>query len=248
MFDEKTKQELKYYVYMLLDPQYNKPFYIGKGKDDRVFSHLACALTEEDISNAKYEKIREINLSGQIPTHVIIRHGLSESEAYQIEASLIDTLSHCGMLLLNKVGGHNSMEKGLMSCDEITRLYNAEPINSIMPNCILININGQYKRGIDRKSIYDATKEIWAIKKDKIPHLKYVLSEYKGLIVEVYEVNNWYEKERGYMPTSKRFGQTRIGYGFNGNIAPEEIRNQYINKSVAHTKKKGSANPVRYNL
>ena len=65
MFDEKSRQELKYYVYMLLDPTDNKPFYVGKGIDNRVFNHLACALTDIDTSNAKYDKIREISQNGQ---------------------------------------------------------------------------------------------------------------------------------------------------------------------------------------
>ena len=38
------------------------------------------------------------------------------------------------------------------------------------------------------------------------------------------------------------------GYGFNGVVAPDEIRNLYINKSVAHTKKRGAAQVIRYNL
>ena len=34
MFDEKTKQNLKYYVYLLIDSTTNQPFCVGKGKDD----------------------------------------------------------------------------------------------------------------------------------------------------------------------------------------------------------------------
>jgi hypothetical protein len=70
MFDEKSRQALKYYVYMLLDPTDNKPFYVGKGIDNRVFNHLACALTDTDTSNAKYDKIREIIQSGQTVKHI----------------------------------------------------------------------------------------------------------------------------------------------------------------------------------
>lgn len=248
MFDEKSRQELKYYVYMLLNPSDNKPFYVGKGIDNRVFNHLACALTDIDTSNAKYDKIREITQSGQTVKHIIVRHGLSESEAFQIEASLIDTLTYCGLFLSNIVGGHNSIEKGLMTSEEIIRLYNAQPLDKIGTDCILININRKYERAKGGQSIYQATKETWTIRKSRLNQLKYVLSEYRGLIVEVFEVVEWYEKERGYLPHSKKFGQTKIGYGFNGFPAPEEIRNLYLNKSIAHTKKKGAASAIRYNI
>lgn len=248
MFDEKTRQQLNYYVYMLIDPTDNKPFYIGKGLENRVFNHLSCALTDLDTTNAKYDKIREINNCGQTVGHIIVRHGLTELEAFQIEASLIDTLSYCGILLSNQVGGHNSIEKGLMTSEEIIRLYNAEPLEKIDDNCILININKKYQRGKGESSIYSATKETWTIRKDKLPNLKYILSEYRGLVVEVYEVRDWYEKERGFTSKAKRHGQTKIGFGFNGEVASDEIRKKYINKSIAHTKKKGAASAIRYNL
>jgi len=48
--------------------------------------------------------------------------------------------------------------------------------------------------------------------------------------------------------SSGLFRQTKIGFGFNGEIAPAEIRDKYINKSIAHLKKKGAASAIRYNL
>jgi hypothetical protein len=69
-----------------------------------------------------------------------------------------------------------------------------------------------------------------------------------GLIVEVFEVENWYEKERGYNSAAKKFGLTKIGYGFTGSVAPFEIRNLYINKSIHGSKKKGAGSVIRYSL
>ena len=90
MFDEKTRQQLNYYVYMLVDPIDKKPFYIGKGFANRVFDHLNCALTDIDVISAKYDKIRKITSSNNIVEHIILRHSLTEIEAYTVEASLID--------------------------------------------------------------------------------------------------------------------------------------------------------------
>ncbi len=251
MFDEKTIQNLGYYVYVLIDPDNMIPFYIGKGKGNRVFDHLNCSIDLE-IESSKYEKIRSINNLNKEVLHLIVRHGLSEKLAYEIEASLIDIFDFLNINSISKIenlqGGHNSIEKGLMTVDEVKRLYNAEKLESIGNNCIVININANYKRGSGKDAIYQATKEIWTIDKNKINNIKFVLSEYKGLIVEVFEVENWYEKERGYNIGAKKFGQTKIGFGFNGIIAPNEIRKEYFNKSIIHLKKRGAAQPIRFNL
>ena len=238
---------------MLLDPSDNKPFYVGKGIDNRVFNHLAGALIDTDTSNTKYDKIREIVKNGQTVKHIIVRHGLSESEAFQIEASLIDTLTYCGLLLSNIVNGHNSIEKGLMTSEEIVRLYNAQPLNKMGSDCVLININRTYKRGNGTNPIYQATKETWLISEWRLPQIKYVLSEFKGLIVEIFEVKNWYPKQRSKNKTIDKERNIKIqvevtGYGFDGIVAPDEIRNLYINKSVAHLKQRGAAQVIRYNL
>lgn len=247
MFDEKTKQNLKYYVYLLIDPITGTPFYVGKGKDDRVFDHLKCALEMERLSD-KYDRIREIENVNKKVEHIIVRHGLSEKEAFEIEASLIDVLDFLKSGLTNMIGGQRSIEKGLMSSDEIRRLYNALPLDEIPSDTIIININKNYKRGNTEDAIYSATKEIWTIDKSRIPNLKFVLSEYRGLIVEAFQVDRWYEKERGFNLGSKKYGQTKIGYGFDGQIAPFEIRSKYLNKSISHIKTRGSATVIRYKI
>ena len=127
----------------------------------------------------------------------------------------------------------------------------------------MININKTYERGNGTNPIYRATKETWLISDRKIPNIKFVLSEFRGLIVEVFEVEEWYKKLRPKNKT-KRDQQGKpilndkgkpikeivevIGYGFIGKPAPDKIRNLYINKSVAHIKQKGAAQVIRYNF
>ena len=251
MFDEKTKLALKYYVYLLVNPETKTPFYVGKGTGNRVFNHLKNA-KDGRLGTDKLDHIQSILKKYKSVEHIIVRHGLNEKTAYQIEASLIDTFRFIptfnDFVRGNIQGGMNSIENGLMSCEEVKRKYNAAPLNLIPKNTIIININGSYKNASGTDKIYMATKERWRMKDPTAGQIKYVLSEYKGLIVEVFEVNKWYAIERQYNPGSKKYGQTYKGYGFNGQVASNKVRDLYINKSVAHKKKRGASNPIIYNL
>lgn len=247
MFDEKTEKHMGYYVYMLIDPRNDKPFYIGKGVNNRVFDHIKFAINNPTYNSEKCDKIREIGAENV--KHVILTHGLaSEKDAYRIEAIAIDLLSFSGIQLTNEVSGHHISESGIMTTEEIIRLYSAQQLNSIGDDCIIININGQYDRAMGSNGIYMATKEIWRIAQWRLKKIKYVLSEYRGLIVEVFEVNNWYPKERPYGMNTKKAGQYYLGYGFDGQIAKKNVRDLYINKSIAHKKARGKANPITYHL
>lgn len=250
-FDEKTISHLKYYVYLLIDPIKNEPFYVGKGKGNRVFCHVEDALKSE-VSNEKFEQIRRIKESGHQVLHVIVRHGLSEQVAYEIESALLDTFKFVPVLNNfvngNIQGGVNSIEKGLMSTNELMRIYNAESLNEIGEDCVIININKSYVRGNLNDGIYQATKQTWRMRDPRGSILKYVLSEYKGLIVEVFEVEEWYTNVRPFNRNSKKEGQNYLGFGFNGKVADDSIRDHYINKSIMDKKVRGNANVIRYSL
>ena len=74
-FNRNTIDNLKFYVYGLKDPFTNKYFYIGKGKANRVFSHVNQKI-KRGIDDPKYEKIQEIRSQGGKVKIDIIRHGL----------------------------------------------------------------------------------------------------------------------------------------------------------------------------
>ncbi|WP_010177156.1 LEM-3-like GIY-YIG domain-containing protein [Aquimarina agarilytica] len=239
MFDNKTIEQLGYYVYALINPETNIPFYIGKGIGNRVFNHKYDAENLEDVASLKLDIIRAILDKGLAVKHIIIRHGLKESEAFDVEASLIDFGNYIGFNLSNIVEGHHVGYKGLMTTDEIIRLHNAEPLNELLHPIIIININKKYKRGEAFDFIYQATKQGWVISEQRRNTVRYALSEYTGIIIEVFEILEWYE-----IPIT----ETKSRWGFNGKVASDEVRDIYINKSIAHTKKKGAANPIKYRL
>ena len=60
---------------------------------------------------------------------------------------------------------------------------------------------------------------------------------------KVIEINNNGQLEKWYsVPGYKN------RWGFHGRRAIDRVRVNYINKSISHHKKRGAANPVRYNL
>ena len=75
MFDINTIKELGYYVYMLIDPRDGKPFYVGKGKENRVFQHIEDAINNPSISSDKYDTIRDIIAANMNVVHLIVCHG-----------------------------------------------------------------------------------------------------------------------------------------------------------------------------
>lgn len=126
-------------------------------------------------------------------------------------------------------------------------LYASEPLFNIDNDCIIININKTYnKNNPTPDNIYNATKETWTINKNKLNSIKYVLSEYNGIIIEVFMVLNWYQKIRQY--NTKKYGKTKLAYGFNGTIDYDDIRNKYLFKSIKHCNKKGNINVIRYSI
>ena len=118
-FSPEVCREIGYYVYRLVDPRNGQTFYVGKGKNNRVFAHAKCALKdyadvdynpeEDDDESLKYRTIRKIKDAGLEVIYIIERYHLSERDAFLIESVLIDTYS-IKRELTNKIKGYESTE------------------------------------------------------------------------------------------------------------------------------------------
>lgn len=248
-FSQKTKEELKYYVYVLIDPRDNKVFYVGKGNANRVFSHISESV-ENPRDTEKLETIRAIKKDNQKVKHYIIRHGLEESEAFLVESVLIDFLTFKDFSEVSKitniVAGHHSFDQGIKTVEECEILYNCKELDckDIKHNILVININKTYNIGkkksrnpiYDRPDIYEATRGWWVLNIDRAKNIDYVLAEYKGIIRAIFEPQKW-------LQNIENRGKTR--WGFEGyEVRDKEVLNIYMNKEVP--KIKGMANPIRY--
>jgi hypothetical protein len=79
-----------YYVYELIDPRVNLPFYVGKGKNDRVYFHLSEKSRAKSENKRKYNKIQKIRENGHEPEIKIVKYFEDENDAYDYEEILIE--------------------------------------------------------------------------------------------------------------------------------------------------------------
>jgi len=87
-----------YYVYVYIDPRNYEEFYYGKGKGNRKKAHL-----NDESDTEKTKIIKAIQKEGLEPIIKVVAKGLSESEAFLIEKTLIWKL---GKNLTNISSGH----------------------------------------------------------------------------------------------------------------------------------------------
>ena len=80
-----------YYVYELIDPRVNLPFYVGKGKEKRVYFHLSEKSRAKSDNFKKFDKIKKIRKEGYEPEVKIVQYFEDENDAYEYEEKLIRT-------------------------------------------------------------------------------------------------------------------------------------------------------------
>lgn len=229
--NQSTIEKLEYYVYLLKDPTNGEIFYVGKGKGNRINSHsLEALVVGEDKSN-KIKRIREITAGGRDIELVVLRHGLAEKEAFEIEAAAIDLV---GGTLTNIMGGHHSDERGLMSLKDIELKYQAEPA-VFKHNVLLIKVNKYYTYDMTADELYYRTRSAWRISQENASKVEVACAVYRGIIREVYIPESW-----------NRHPDRSGRWEFVGRVAAKPVRNLYIDKSVKHLMKKGEQTPFRY--
>lgn len=82
-----------YYVYILVDPRTDTPFYVGKGTGNRAFAHTKQIKAGRSTENPfKDAVIRKILAEGHEPAVVIFDEFQDEDSAYDLEEHIIAEL------------------------------------------------------------------------------------------------------------------------------------------------------------
>lgn len=257
-FSVGTSEQLQDYIYRYEDPQTNLVFYVGRGKGNRVFSHLFEA--DANVSGPKTDKIRQIWNAGNDVNIVIHRHGLSEEQAILAEQVLIDAYPSAlrdrecdgGEGLTNKVRGTGA-EFGSENVFSLNQRYSAEAATVDFPCLVVFLTYGWAEskpnrdKGADQKHLYEKTRGNWAgINPTKYPNVHYAIAVANGIIRQVYKIdpNSWKSSDRTLdgMPIPSRMRR----WNFEGRVADDKAN--LIGKLSPIVRQKGSQRPVRWYL
>lgn len=214
-FSQLTQEALGYYVYLLKTPQ-DTVFYVGKGTGNRVYAHVNDAL-ESPVSTDKLDLIRQIHKDGGEVKHLIHRHGMTEDQAFEVEAALIDVY-HLDELK-NAVSGHGK-DRGPSSDRELEIRYAAQPV--IIEDPVFLGFCIRYDPELTTaEELFHDTSYCWKVVPKKHP-AKYAFAVHRMIIREVYEIEEWLRD-----PMNKR-------WYFTGKVAEEDIRGKYMYKDISN--------------
>lgn len=222
----------KYYVYRLIDPRNYDTFYVGKGCGDRVFQHAKnrekLTSGNEDATSLKLSIIQDILNAGKEVLCIIHRWGLTEEEAFEVEAALID----CYPRLTNIQQGHGS-DRGAITVQDFEKICAVTEYQEPKEDYIIIKTSEMAIN--ERGNLYEATRHSWRGKLENARKYKYVLSVIYGVVKEVYEV-----EESGWYQDGDRIA-------FNGKVTDNPNMRALVGKLLpSKYMERGMANPFMY--
>lgn len=238
-FSQIVQEKLGYYIYLYINPIDNTIFYVGKGQGNRAFDHFSDIEESEKVNT-----IAEIRSQGLEPTVEILVHGLRDEEtALRIEAAIIDLIGVAH--LTNQVRGYESSILGRMGIKQLAAYYDKTPV-SIKHKAILIRINRLYRYEMTGESLYEATRGIWKIGLRR-NQAEYAFAVFRGIVREVYKIQKWCPAgTTAYKTRPKNHLTATNRWEFEGEVAEQAIREQYIDKSVEQYLALNSRNPIKY--
>jgi len=108
---------------------------------------------------------------------------------------------------------------------------------------VLFRIGKYFSPDLSPVELYDVTRGRWKMGRNREKaHLAFAI--YKHIIIEVYEIAQWFPA--GTTLSARLDPPPPDRWEFVGNIAPPQMRDKYINKSVEHYFRAGARTVFRY--
>ncbi|MGA8726028.1 MAG: hypothetical protein WB565_13415 [Acidimicrobiales bacterium] len=230
--------KLRCYVYLLVDPRTGRPFFVGKGRGDRCFDHVAAARSAPDEEGEGggedpypvLDRIREAESDGREVRIDILRHGLGTREAQLVEAAVADAL---GLEVKSKLSSQRraagEMDVALAKRAKFKRSH----------QMVLLRVGGP---GADAS--YDIARHSWRIGRRWIDpgaprSPRWAVLVVGELVAAVFRIDHW-------EPTgSSGTARSDLRYSFVG-VRDEELESRYLGRSVATYRAAGRESPVTY--
>ena len=110
-------------------------------------------------------------------------------------------------------------------------------LEDIKDKVILLSVAQTYKSYMDESVVYDIAKQAWNLDKIDLPKdiAEYALAIYQNRVKGVFSINRW---------KKDLFEKTK--WEFEGKIAPDKIREKYINKKIVGAFGEGQYESFRY--
>jgi hypothetical protein len=142
-----------YYVYQLIDPRNNLPFYIGQGKGNRAWSHLSF---KSGCNNPHKDRIIKKIQKNRLDVKVeIVKENLTKLEAIGYEAFLIEKIG------LSKLSNICKNANPPILIGEQNGFYGKTHSDEIKKKLGNVNKGKDLKSIQGKKSIGDALKARW---------------------------------------------------------------------------------------
>ena len=238
-----VEERLGYYVYLLVDPRDGKPFYVGKGTGGRCFSHVGEAHKPSRDSKGDYEKlatIRGIEDAGHRVSIEILRHGLTEDEAFHVESAAIELLGFSD--LTNRVVGHGTDWVGWMGVDDVNAQYGAVPVDFDPLHKVILIRSRRFGKVMGEDALYEATRVWWRVGSRRLK-ADYAMAVRGGVVRAVYKIDGWVKPtEEDIAKAPNRLGR----HGFVGHVDPEMEERYLFADVTAFLPERGGRNPIRY--
>jgi hypothetical protein len=225
--------QLASYVYLLVDPRTGRAFYVGRGRNDRCFRHLAAARSDRLAASADgkfpmLEQIRAVESAGCSVRIDVLRYGLSPTEASTVEAAVHDAL---GLSTSVKLGSQRRPATDLNAA--LAKPARFKPAHQV----VLLAVEGP-----GSEWSYEWVRHGWRIARrftdlDSPRAPKWAAIVVADLVAAVYRIEGW-----EIDPPAGRAGDR---YSFVGRRDPE-LEKRYRGRGVSATVGVFASNPLTY--